>query len=88
MDCKINDFINFLNKVETLQNKLISVVNSQFDKWTNSFKKVDVLILRMNTLTADNDALKSRVSVMEENINSVQKHNTDFNKVIKNNFIN
>lgn len=42
----------------------------------------------MNTLTADNDALKSRVSVMEENINSVQKHNTDFNKVIKNNFIN
>lgn len=32
MDCKINDFINFLNKVETLQNKLISVVNSQFDK--------------------------------------------------------
>lgn len=36
----------------------------------------------------DNNSLKARISVIEENINSIQQHNTNSNNVIDNNLIN
>lgn len=88
MEAKINELLKSVNEVKSTQSKIISMVNSQSEKITSLTNKVDDLVLRMNSLAADNESLKSRVVCIEDKITLLQQSSADPNDVIGNNLIN
>jgi hypothetical protein len=88
MEDKINDLLKSVNDIKATQSKIISMVKQQSEKLTGLTTKVEDLVLRMDSLAADNESLKSRVACVEDKMTSLQQSSADPNSVIGNNLIN
>jgi len=74
-------------EVKANQNKLLSTNKSQSDELSALSQKVDDLVLRTNFLSADNESLKSRITIIEEKMTSFKQSVAGRNPAFCNNVI-
>jgi len=74
-------------EVKANQNKLLPTIKSHSDELSALSRKVDDLVLRMNFLSADNESLKSRITIIEEKMTSFKQSAADRNPAFSNNLI-
>jgi len=69
MEDKIDNLIKAVSEIKSTQNKLVTMMNSQSEKMSSLTTKVNNLTSKLDILSSDNEALKLRVSTIEDNLN-------------------